>query len=119
MKLTKSIEKSENYHKSLCKYLYIIYKDKKKNEILEITIQNNIGDYAVYFDMPIQLNLNLQHKQISLIEMNNYFLTSLTEVDYELKKISEEVKKVIDRRLEWKTSRLTFRKVYFTQPIRY
>jgi len=32
--------------------------------------------------------------------MNNYFLTSLTEVDYELKKISEEVKKVIDRRLE-------------------
>jgi len=121
MKVTKEVRNSNDYDDNgelKGQYIYITY-NEEKNKVLEITIQKNRDDYAVYFDIPIQLNLNLDYKQISLIEMNNYFLTSLTEVDYELKKISEEVKKVIDRRLEWKTSRLTFRKVYFTQPIRY
>lgn len=87
MKVTKEVRNSNDYNdKGEIKgqYIYITYKDEENNKVLEITIQKNRDDYAVYFDIPINLNLN--YKQSSLIEMDNYFISNLSEVDKVIEK---------------------------------
>ncbi len=102
MKVTKEVRNSNDYddkRELKGQYIYITYKDEEKNEVLEITIQKNWDDYAVYFDIPIQLNLNLDYKQSSLIAMNTYFLSNLSEVDKVIEKCLNLLSKFPDKKI--------------------
>ena len=102
MKVTKEVSNSNDYnYKGEIKgqYIYITYTDEEKNKVLEITIQKNWDDYAVYFDIPIQLNLNLNYKQSSLIEMNNYFLSNLSDVDKVIEKCLKLLSKFPEKKI--------------------
>ena len=101
MKVTKEVRNSNDYDDNgelKGQYIYITY-NEEKNKVLEITIQKNRDDYAVYFDIPIQLNLNLDYKQSSLIEMNNYFLSNLSEVDKVIEKCLNLLSKFPDKKI--------------------
>jgi len=100
MKLTKTIEKSNNYNmrnQSLYRYLYIIYKDENEKEIFRITIQIvNKHYYNIYFELPIQLNIKLEKPQISQLWFRSFFFASIKEIDRFISKYLDFLEKIPD-----------------------